>query len=167
MRALAEFKDGRVPVLVATDIAARGLDIVELPHVVNFELPNVAEDYVHRIGRTGRAGVTGSAISLVDSEEVGFLRDIEKLLKHPIERVTVDGFVPRPSHDSGRDDERPSPRPQQRQRSRQPERKHHAAPRHAHAVADTIEGMSEAARHQARPQTAIFSPKPQQRRRRG
>jgi ATP-dependent RNA helicase RhlE len=165
-RALAEFKQGRVPVLVATDIAARGLDIVELPHVVNFELPNVAEDYVHRIGRTGRAGVTGSAISLVDSEELGFLRDIEKLLRHPIERVAVHGFVPSASHDS-RDDERPSARPHHRQRTgNAPARKHHAAPRQARDVADTIEGMSEAARHQARPQLAIFAAAQQQQRRR-
>ena len=180
-RALAEFKDGRVPVLVATDIAARGLDIVELPHVVNFELPNVAEDYVHRIGRTGRAGVTGSAISLVDSEEMGYLRDIEKLLKRPIERVAVEGFVARPRHESDRDDERPAPGPR-RQHSRQPDRpqrghqpdrqqrahrsdhQHRAAPRSAHDVADTIEGMSEAARHQARPQAGILAPRPQQRR---
>jgi ATP-dependent RNA helicase RhlE len=93
-RALAQFKAGEVPVLVATDIAARGLDIEELPHVVNFELPNVAEDYLHRIGRTGRAGSAGAAVSLVDSEEIQFLRDIEKLLKRPIERVALEGFVP-------------------------------------------------------------------------
>ena len=91
-RALAEFKDGRVPVLVATDIAARGLDIQELPHVVNFELPNVPEDYVHRIGRTGRAGSVGAAVSLVDEDEVKLLREIEKLIKRPIERVRVEGF---------------------------------------------------------------------------
>ena len=91
-RALTDFKNGRVPVLVATDIAARGLDIQELPHVVNFELPNVPEDYVHRIGRTGRAGVSGAAVSLVDRDEIQLLRDIEKLIKRPIERITVDGF---------------------------------------------------------------------------
>jgi ATP-dependent RNA helicase RhlE len=81
-----------VPVLVATDIAARGLDIQDLPHVVNFELPNVAEDYVHRIGRTGRAGSTGAAVSLVDSEEMQSLRAIEKLLRRPIARVPLEGF---------------------------------------------------------------------------
>src|SRR5688572_6055854 len=91
-RALAEFKDGSVPVLVATDIAARGLDIQELPHVVNFELPHVPEDYVHRIGRTGRAGSVGAAVSLVDEDEVKLLREIEKLIKRPIERVRVEGF---------------------------------------------------------------------------
>jgi ATP-dependent RNA helicase RhlE len=93
MRALNDFKSGDVPVLVATDIAARGIDIDELPHVVNFELPNVAEDYVHRIGRTGRAGSTGKAVSLVDSEEIQLLRSIEKLIKRPIERVIVEGFT--------------------------------------------------------------------------
>ena len=226
-RALAEFKAGRVPVLVATDIAARGLDIQELPHVVNFELPNVAEDYVHRIGRTGRAGSTGVAVSLVDSEEIAFLRDIEKLIKHPIERVVVEGFVPGPARDSARDDERP-PRSHRQPRSRQPEREHRrpentaprrpsapvqqrseaaesrgnranrdrpeaggnrprhprrdearTAPAHRpldddrgnriahepraaavreHDVEDTIEGMSEAARHQAMPQPSLFAP---------
>ncbi len=93
-RALAQFKDGSLPVLVATDIAARGLDIDQLPHVVNFELPNVPEDYVHRIGRTGRAGSTGHAISLVDTEESKHLAGIERLIKHRIERATPDGFVP-------------------------------------------------------------------------
>src|SRR3546814_795291 len=82
-RALAGFKDGKVAVLVATDIAARGIDIDHLPHVVNFELPNVPEDYVHRIGRTGRAGSTGSAMSLVDRSEIKLLTAIEKLIKRP------------------------------------------------------------------------------------
>jgi len=90
-RALDDFKSGAVPVLVATDIAARGLDIDELPQVVNFELPNVPEDYVHRIGRTGRAGCTGSALSLVDHEEIGLLRAIERLMKKQIQRVKLDG----------------------------------------------------------------------------
>jgi ATP-dependent RNA helicase RhlE len=91
---LAEFKTGSIPVLVATDIAARGLDIDQLPQVVNFELPNVPEDYVHRIGRTGRAGSSGAAISLVDEEETKFLKDIEKLIKREIPKVNVEGFVP-------------------------------------------------------------------------
>jgi len=93
-KALADFKDGSIPVLVATDIAARGLDIDQLPQVVNFELPNVPEDYVHRIGRTGRAGSSGSAISLVDEEETKFLKDIEKLIKRDIPKVKVEGFEP-------------------------------------------------------------------------
>ncbi len=93
-RALAGFKAGTVRVLVATDIAARGLDIEELPHVVNFELPNVPEDYVHRIGRTGRAGSTGEAISLVSVEENALLADIEKLLTRRIDRQIVPGFEP-------------------------------------------------------------------------
>ncbi|UTH76059.1 DEAD/DEAH box helicase [Chromobacterium sp. IIBBL 290-4] len=91
-RALADFKSGELQVLVATDIAARGLDIDQLPHVVNFELPNVPEDYVHRIGRTGRAGTPGEALSLVCVDEFSFLRDIEKLIKMSIERFTVPGF---------------------------------------------------------------------------
>ncbi len=93
-KALAEFKAGTTRVLVATDIAARGLDIDQLPQVVNFELPNVPEDYVHRIGRTGRAGSAGAAISLVDREEVKYLKDIEKLIKREIPKVKVEGFTP-------------------------------------------------------------------------
>ena len=93
-KALAEFKTGDLQVLVATDIAARGIDIDMLPHVVNFELPNVAEDYVHRIGRTGRAGALGEAISLVCVDEDIFLRDIEKLIKRSIPSEIVPGFEP-------------------------------------------------------------------------
>ena len=91
-RALAEFKDASLQVLVATDIAARGLDISELPHVVNYELPNVSEDYVHRIGRTGRAGSEGEAISLVCIDEYQFLADIEKLIKKELPRKIIPGF---------------------------------------------------------------------------
>jgi ATP-dependent RNA helicase RhlE len=94
VRALADFKAGRVTVLVATDIAARGLDIDALPHVVNFELPMVAQDYVHRIGRTGRAGIEGEAISLVCVDEAPLLRSIEKLLRRPIPVEVVVGFEP-------------------------------------------------------------------------
>ncbi len=93
-KALAEFKTGDLPVLVATDIAARGIDIDMLPHVVNFELPNVPEDYVHRIGRTGRAGAQGEAISLVCLDEEIFLKDIERLIKRSIPREAVPGFEP-------------------------------------------------------------------------
>ena len=91
-QALNDFKEGRATALVATDIAARGIDIAELPFVINFELPYVPEDYVHRIGRTGRAGLPGEAISLVCHDEARLLADIEKLLKRPITRVPVDGL---------------------------------------------------------------------------
>jgi len=101
-KALADFKKGALQVLVATDIAARGIDIDQLPHVVNFEMPNVPEDYVHRIGRTGRAGSPGEAISLVSVDENGFLRDIERLIKHEIPKEIIPGFAP-PAH------ERPEP----------------------------------------------------------
>ena len=95
-RALSEFKEGSLRVLVATDIAARGIDIDQLPHVVNYDLPNVPEDYVHRIGRTGRAGANGEAISLVCVDEHIFLRDIERLIKREIESVVIPGFEPDP-----------------------------------------------------------------------
>jgi len=102
-RALAEFKSGRLQVLVATDLAARGLDIEQLPHVVNFDMPNVPEDYVHRIGRTGRAGASGEAISFVSPDEMDYLRDIERLTRRSIPRVVVAGFEAgsrRPAPDS-------------------------------------------------------------------
>jgi len=96
-KALEDFKSGGIRALVATDIAARGIDIDQLPHVVNYELPNVPEDYVHRIGRTGRAACEGEAISLVCVDEDKFLRDIEKLIKRDIVKVTVSGFEPDPN----------------------------------------------------------------------
>jgi ATP-dependent RNA helicase RhlE len=96
-RALSEFKTGKLQVLVATDIAARGIDISELPHVVNFELPNVPEDYVHRIGRTGRAGSEGEAVSLVCIDEKKLLSDIERLIKREIQEIVEPGFEPDPS----------------------------------------------------------------------
>ncbi|RJG06450.1 DEAD/DEAH box helicase [Noviherbaspirillum cavernae] len=101
-RALSEFKDGSLQVLVATDIAARGIDIDLLPHVVNYDLPNVPEDYVHRIGRTGRAGATGEAVSLVCVDEHDLLKDIEKLIKRTLPREVIVGFEPDP-------DARPQP----------------------------------------------------------
>src|SRR5205814_4610765 len=96
VRALADFKAGRFAILVATEVAARGLDIEALPHVVNFELPMVPEDYVHRIGRTGRAGVDGDAVSLVCVDELKLLNDIERVLGRPIPRETIPGFEPDP-----------------------------------------------------------------------
>ena len=204
-RALAQFKDSVMPVLVATDIAARGLDIDQLPHVVNFELPNVPEDYVHRIGRTGRAGSSGAAISLVDREEVKYLNAIERLLKREIPRLAVEGFVApvRTQQEIERESARPPRRPQAARGARPQARQggdrprtdkprsgprtstakpQAAAPRHArsHEPQVATEGMSEAARHQmmadnqlranqrkaelarhpARPQAALFSPKP-------
>jgi len=95
-QALAGFKSGDVRALVATDIAARGIDIDDLPHVVNYEIPNVSEDYVHRIGRTGRAGADGAAVNLVCLDEEGFMQDIERFTKQNIEVVVVDGFAPEP-----------------------------------------------------------------------
>ncbi|WP_018880406.1 DEAD/DEAH box helicase [Thioalkalivibrio sp. ALE9] len=101
-KALKQFKSGQVPVLVATDIAARGLDIDQLPQVVNFELPNVPEDYVHRIGRTGRAGSAGAALSLVDGEEIKLLKGIERLIQRPIDRIETEGFAaPKPAANDG------------------------------------------------------------------
>jgi ATP-dependent RNA helicase RhlE len=96
-KALAGFKDGSLTALVATDIAARGLDIPLLPHVINFELPNIPEDYVHRIGRTGRAGASGEAISLVSPDETTFLRDIEKLVGIKLPSQMIAGFEPDPN----------------------------------------------------------------------
>jgi ATP-dependent RNA helicase RhlE len=96
-KALADFKSGKVRVLVATDIAARGLDINQLPHVVNYELPNIPEDYVHRIGRTGRAGNEGEAMSLVCVDELKLLSDIERLLKRDIPKRVFEGYEPDPS----------------------------------------------------------------------
>ncbi len=106
-KALAEFKNGSLQVLVATDIAARGLDIDQLPQVVNFDLPNVPEDYVHRIGRTGRAGSTGQAVSLVTADEFKQLVDIERLTQKIITRKIVDGFFPVNTLPESRLDRRP------------------------------------------------------------
>lgn len=111
-RTLAEFKRGEWRVLVATDVAARGLDIERLPHVVNYDLPQVPEDYVHRIGRTGRAGEDGVAVSLVSSEEKPLLQAIEKLVKKAIPRQIMDGF---PQHAPKRDE-----RPKERARTKKP-----------------------------------------------
>jgi len=96
VRALSDFKENRITALVATEVAARGLDIRELPHVVNFELPNVPEDYVHRIGRTARAGGSGSAISLVAPQEGTLLKDIEKVLGHSLPLATLPPYAVNP-----------------------------------------------------------------------
>jgi ATP-dependent RNA helicase RhlE len=105
-RALDEFKTGKVSVLVATDIAARGIDIDQLPQVVNFELPNIPEDYVHRIGRTARAGAEGRALSLIDNDELKYLRDIERLIKRKITVLPAPtGWTPSPNSSHGADDD--------------------------------------------------------------
>ncbi len=205
-KALAQFKDGSMRVLVATDIAARGLDIDQLPQVVNFELPNVPEDYVHRIGRTGRAGSTGAAVSLVDHEEIKLLKGIERLIKREIPRIDAEGFVPptkvepeaprpprqqqqrRPQGSGQRSDGKSSQqgRPQagnkaspnnQARQNNQPGRDGQArtegqrnnrpnrqTPKTANPQGQPQNSsgkpMSEAARHQAMPQPALFAPKP-------
>ena len=139
-RALADFKKGAARILVATDIAARGLDIDQLPQVVNYELPQVAEDYVHRIGRTGRAGHSGEAVSLVCAEESRQLADIEKLIGRRIERATAPGYAlesievkPKPS---SRTSKRPRPgarrRPRRNHRAGRPGSRTQAAPTPAH-----------------------------------
>lgn len=120
-RALANFKSGVTQVLVATDIAARGLDIDQLPHVVNLDLPNVPEDYVHRIGRTGRAGASGEAVSLVCADEAKLLYDIEKLIKNQIPRECIEGFEPAHDLPNEKDAKKMKPeKPQKRGRSRKP-----------------------------------------------
>jgi ATP-dependent RNA helicase RhlE len=140
-RALSDFKDGKLVALVATDIAARGIDIDALPYVINYELPNVAEDYVHRIGRTGRAGMEGEALSLVCHDERAQLKDIEKLIKRSLERVVIEGFeqsataAPRPVQPP-----RPPRQPQGRAGGQKPGQKqgakggrpqqHHSGARH-------------------------------------
>ncbi len=115
-RALNDFKQGKVQVLVATDVASRGLDIDQLPHVVNFELPNVPEDYVHRIGRTGRAGNGGHAISLVCHDEYPLLQDIERLLKQTLPQDVVPGYEPTVAPVTTANPKREQ-QPQQRRRS--------------------------------------------------
>ena len=172
-KALAQFKDGTVRVLVATDIAARGLDIDQLPQVINFELPNVSEDYVHRIGRTGRAGSSGAAVSLVDREELSLLKDIEKLIKREIPKVQAEGWV---QPEKAEPEAPRAPRPQQRrpQNGSKPQhsRNKPQGQRTDKAPMDgnrnqtqnqSAKNMSEAARHQAMPQPALFAPKPQNR----
>jgi len=172
-RALAEFKNSKLQVLVATDIAARGIDIDELPHVVNFDVPNVPEDYVHRIGRTGRAGATGEALSLVAPDEMGLLRDIERLIKRALPREVLPGFehgtpskLPAPTHEVER-----TPHGHSRREA------HHNAPRRApqpkrDARRSESRSASEGQRHgptagSARPQPPRPADRPEDRRRGG
>ncbi|GAA4650313.1 DEAD/DEAH box helicase [Kistimonas scapharcae] len=131
-KALADFKAGAIRILVATDIAARGLDIDQLPQVVNFDLPNVAEDYVHRIGRTGRAGASGQAISLVSADEFKQLSDIERLIRQVLTRKLVDGFEPVHDVPESRLDTRP-PRPKKPKKPKQPNTGKEAASRSGQA----------------------------------
>jgi ATP-dependent RNA helicase RhlE len=138
-KALRDFKAGKARVLVATDVAARGLDIPDLPLVINHDLPMVAEDYIHRIGRTGRAGATGEALSLVSPEEGGLLRQIQRMLKVDLVMDVVDGYAPSkpirldtpiPRNGGGqRDGQRPPPRPGHRPHARPATRGAHAGPK--------------------------------------
>jgi ATP-dependent RNA helicase RhlE len=157
-RALAEFKDGSLQVLVATDIAARGLDINDLPHVVNFELPNVPEDYVHRIGRTGRAGADGEASSLVCVDEHKLLADIEKLIKQTLPQQVVVGFEPDP-------DSKPEPIPNGRQQRPRQGNGRPSTPRPLSSETNTKRKRTSAGtangKADARPSTSRFSKRPQ------
>jgi ATP-dependent RNA helicase RhlE len=126
-RTLKRFKDNELRVLVATDIAGRGLDIEALPHVVNYDLPHVAEDYVHRIGRTGRAGAEGEAVSLVSHDERPLMAAIERLMNRKVEERTIPGFEP-----ENRGQSPNSPRPHQQPRHRQPQQRHTQPKRHPH-----------------------------------
>jgi ATP-dependent RNA helicase RhlE len=137
--ALAQFKSGELQALVATDIAARGLDIEQLPHVVNFDLPHVPEDYVHRIGRTGRAGATGEAISLVCADDKPLLADIERVIRRQVPSEVVAGFEPNPNERAepiqrGRGaPQRQSPRQAPKREGGEPRRTGHAAAKKAPA----------------------------------
>jgi ATP-dependent RNA helicase RhlE len=140
MQALEDFKLGKVPVLVATDIAARGLDIEELPFVINFELPHTPEDYVHRIGRTGRAGLPGEAISLVSPDEMKFLEDIERLLKRKLPRAVTPDSLAQARHPAHPREIRPErgpqphrPRPHQEPKAHQPSKGQPASRTSPHA----------------------------------
>jgi ATP-dependent RNA helicase RhlE len=134
---LNDFKSGKARVLVATDVAARGLDIPNLPLVINHDLPMVAEDYVHRIGRTGRNGASGEALSLVSPDEAHLLRQIQRMLKADVATEVVSGFEPSRAvrSDNAPFDNKRAPRPAQRpQRGHRPHGKPATAqPRHAHA----------------------------------
>jgi ATP-dependent RNA helicase RhlE len=142
-KALADFKDGTVRVLVATDVAARGIDIDQLPHVFNFELPNAPEDYIHRIGRTGRAGSQGDAISLVSSEEMRLLADIERLIKREIPRQIIAGFEPGSA-----------PRTEEAARERGGRSRERAAPQHRPELPPAAERQAQRAPSEGLPKPA-------------
>jgi len=165
-RALSEFKDGSLQVLVATDIAARGIDIDQLPHVVNYDLPNVPHDYVHRIGRTGRAGATGEAISLVCVDEHEFLRDIEKLIKRTLPRTVIAGFEPDPHaraepilQRQGRGQPRGQPREQQRGQQRKQQSKAPQGGARNKPTPRSRQGAAPQSRQGAAPQAATSQPR--------
>jgi ATP-dependent RNA helicase RhlE len=163
LRALGDFKKGTVRVLVATDIAARGLDIPALPRVINFELPMVPEDYVHRIGRTGRAGCTGEAISLVSKDEAKLLRQVQRILKDPLEVRGLDGFPPDWSFRDGNDINDDSTAGQQRARRPQgprPPRRDGERPAGGNAGAPRRDGHAHGARRDGgRPQGHAGGPR--------
>jgi ATP-dependent RNA helicase RhlE len=154
IRALEQFKEGQVRVLVATDIAARGLDIEALPHVVNYDLPHVAEDYVHRIGRTGRAGAEGEAVSLVSPEDRPLMAAIERLMNRKVEQRVAEGF------ESGSAAPQPQQAPQPRQRE-QP--RHSQQPRQAQGQKRRRGGQPQGSRN-PRPQPERRNDQPQGRR---
>ncbi|MGE4570454.1 MAG: DEAD/DEAH box helicase [Gammaproteobacteria bacterium] len=146
-RALSDFKAGKVRVLVATDIAARGIDIDQLPHVINFDLPNVPEDYVHRIGRTGRAGRLGEAISLVSADEAKQLFDIERLIQKHLERELVEDFWPK--HDVPNS---PELRPNKDKRPKKPKQ-------HNNSSHNRHEGRKDEQTRSRKPKRRVFSAK--------
>ena len=154
-QALAAFKQGKIRALVATEVASRGLDIKELPHVVNYELPNVPEDYVHRIGRTGRAGASGDAISLVAPDEAGLLKDVEKLLRTSIPKAPLPSFKPAPprpprEHAGPTNAERTQ---QVRKEPQPPSRNRREAPRHRHSTSRSPDHARGAPRRPSQPST--------------
>ncbi len=155
-QALAGFKGFDVRALVATEVASRGLDIKELPHVVNYELPNVPEDYVHRIGRTGRAGATGIAVSLVASDEIGLLKDIEKVLRKQIPQLPLPHFPraqPQPQRAAAPAEHAQQQRPQQGRSQPQRSQQRHSQPRHSQPKqGQRNSGQPGQAQAQAKPQ---------------
>jgi ATP-dependent RNA helicase RhlE len=170
MRALKRFKDNELRVLVATDIAARGIDIDALPHVVNFDLPHVAEDYIHRIGRTGRAGSEGEAVSLVSHEERPLLAAIERLMGRQVESRVIAGFEPGKHPQRAAPEERPSrgrqpqaPRRQEhrRRQEQQPRRQEQRRPEHRAAAPQP---QQQPQRHAPRAEPVTSQPTPQRRR---